>query len=208
MTEPVTGIEVSGIGTAAMRPDIARVVIAVSIRQDTVTEASERSRSLSSAILDELTAAGVDKSDVSTVNYSIHPDYDYPDGRQRLLGYRVTNEIQVTIRDLTAVGSTIDRAVAAAGDTATVNRLAFEIEDERQARDRAREVAWADALERAEQLATLSGRPLGLVTSIVESPGGGPAPRLMAASVAEDSTPIESGTTTLTVRLQARFAFE
>lgn len=205
---PKTGIEVTGVGNVTTAPDVARVTLGVSVRDDSVTAASSRARDLAAAVIDALLADGVDRPDITTVSYSVFADHDHPKGRERLLGYRVNNELVVSIRDLSAVGAIIDHAVEAGGDATTVNRLSFEIEDEQEARDRAREAAWADAMGRAEHLATLSGHSLGAAVSIVESAGGAPSPRLAAAPLAAESTPIESGSATVSIRLQVRFALE
>jgi uncharacterized protein YggE len=111
-------------------------------------------------------------------------------------------------RYLASAGEILDAASESSGDEATINNVSFSIEDESSARDQAREAAWSDAVARAEHLARLSGRSLGDVVSIVETtgrpPGPGPVPRMSLA--AADATPIEAGTTSITVSLEVRFA--
>lgn len=158
-------------------------------------------------MFDALVSSGVDKSDISTTNYSVYADHDHPKGKERLLGYRVNNEVQVTVRNVGDLGSVIDRAVEAGGDAVEVNRLSFDLDDDSEVRRGARESAWQDARDKAEQLAGLAGLELGQAVRITESVSGSPSPRLLAAPMAAaESTPIEAGTSTITVTLDVRFA--
>lgn len=180
----------------------------VSVREDTVAGAALASRHIANSVIESLAASDVKGSDVTTSGYSIHPEYDHRDGEQRLLGYRAVNNLSVRLLNLDSAGATIDAAVAAAGDSGTVNRLVFGLSDETTARTEARKAAWDDALARAEHLARLSGRSLGEVTSIVESPRGHTGPGPMVRMAQADVTPIEPGTATVTVELEVRFSFK
>lgn len=199
-----TGVTVAGVGTATSVPDVMRVDIGVSVRADTVADASTRARHQANGLIESLVAGGVQRQDIATRSYDIHPEYDHTEGGQRLLGFRVGNEFGVTIRDVSTAGTVLDRAVVAAGDALTVNRVQMRREDETEDRDRAREAAWADAEGRARHLAQLAGRQLGPVVSIVESTGQAP-PVPMARMALAEATPIEAGEATTTVTLEVRF---
>ncbi|HEX6221882.1 MAG TPA: SIMPL domain-containing protein [Acidimicrobiia bacterium] len=208
MSDIQTGITVAGSGSAESVPDLMHVDIGVSVRSETVSEASRQARDHATALIDALTASGVERSDVATRTYSVHPEYDHRDGEQRLLGYRVDNELSVTIREVSAAGSILDAAVSAAEDFVTINRVQLAVADESAARDQAREAAWGDALARAEHLAGLAGRSLGPVLSIVESTGQSPGPRPMMRTAMAESTPIQAGTATTNVTLEVRFSLD
>lgn len=208
MSDDRTGITVVGTGSAESTPDLMNVDIGVSVRSKTVAEASDQARLHAGSLIDALIEAGLERKDVTTRNYSVHPEYDHRDGQQHLLGYRVSNELSVTIRDMPAAGSILDAAVSAVGDPVTINRVQLTVDDETGARDLAREAAWGDALARAEHLARLAGRTLGRVVSIVESTGHIVPPRpLMRAAMAE-ATPIEAGIAATTVTLEVRFSLD
>jgi uncharacterized protein YggE len=89
----------------------------------------------------------------------------------------------------------------------TVGRLDFEIDDDSGTRHRAREAAWEEASAKARHLAELAGRELGPAIRIAETVGGSPGPRMLAAPMAAEATPIEAGSATVTVRLEVRFGF-
>jgi uncharacterized protein YggE len=184
------------------------VDIAVSVRSPSVAEASSQARQHAASLIEALTGAGVEREGIVTRNYSVHPEFDHRDGQQRLLGYRVTNEIDVTIRDLPGAGSILDAAVSAVGDAVTINRVQLTVDDEREARDLAREAAWGDALGRAEHLARLAGRTLGPAVSIVESTAHNFPPRPMMRAAMAEATPIEAGTASTTVNLEVRFELD
>ncbi len=202
------GINVTGIGHSSASPDVMTVDIGISVLAATVAESRSVATSKTQDLINALKGGGLNDEDIQTARYSIHPEYDHHEGQQRLRGYRVSNELQVVLRDLASAGKVIDTASESGGDEVTINNVSFSIEDETSARDQAREAAWSDALARAEHLARLSGRTLGDVVGIVETsgrpPGPGPVPRMALA--AADVTPIEAGTTSITVSLEVRFA--
>jgi uncharacterized protein len=206
--ERVTGITVIGTGEVAAPPDVMTVEIGVSVRADTVASASTSAREGATRLIETLTGLGVARDDIATTTYAVHPEYDHHEGAQRLLGYRVSNDLRVRLRDVTRAGETIDAGVGAVGDMATVNQIVFSIDDAKDANDRARVAAWGDAVAKAEHLASLAGRPLGPVVAIVETSGRLPGPRPLARMAMAEASPIEPGTTGVTVTLEVRFPFE
>jgi uncharacterized protein len=206
------GITVSGAGEANGDPDMVEIDVGVAVLADTVEDATRIAAQRAEAVSSTLTAGGVLPEDMATTEYSIRPEYDYSSSQQRLLGYRVSNTIRAKLRDIASTGTLLDSIASAGGDETRVNGLSFGILDETSLLASAREAAWNDARSKAEQLAVLSGHTLGKATSITETIQGPvvPMPRMMAAdtSMAEmASTPIEPGTSTVTVTLQVEFGF-
>jgi len=208
VTHLESGITVTGRGTANATPDMARVDLGVSVRADSVAAASGLATERAASLINALKGAGVDSTDIATTGFNVHPEYDHIEGRQRLLGYRVSNDLQVVLRDLSTSGGILDEALSAGGDEVTVNGFTLAINDDTSAKDTAREAAWADATRKAEQLARLAGRSLGAVVSIVESSGGSPPPRPMMRMAMADSIPIEAGSQTISVIVEVRFELD
>ena len=206
------GVTVTGTGEATSPPDLITVNIGVTALAPTVAEASGIAAGAAENLLAVLADAGLDLADIGTTNYSIASEHDWSNNVRRLLGYRVNNTLNVRIRDLERAGDILDQAVEAAGDAVTVNNLQFSIEDPTDLERRARDAAWTDAKAIADQLANLAGRQLGRATSIVETQGGAipfPTPRRREMAMTSDaSTPIEGGTTTITVSISVRFEFD
>ncbi len=201
------GITVSGVGEAVGRPDQVEVDVGVSVLAGSVAEAASVAAEKAQAVTSSLTSAGVAADDMATTEYSIRPEYDYSGSEQRLLGYRVTNIVRARLRDVAAAGPLVDSITSAGGDETRVNGLSFGVSDETSVQAEAREAAWKDALAKATQLAELSGQSLGKATSITETIRPPIAPvRMMAADMAmEKTTPIQPGTTALSVTLQVEF---
>ena len=210
--EVIMGITVSGAGEANAAPDIVEVDVGVSVIADTVQDATRVAAERAEAVSSALTAGGVTAADIATTEYSIRPEYDYSDNKQRLLGYRVSNTVRAKLRDIASTGPLLDSIASAGGDETRVNGLSFGVADETSLLARAREAAWDDARVKAEQLAALSGHTLGKATSITETVQGPvlPMPRMMAADMAMSeraSTPIQPGTSAVTVTLLVEFGF-
>jgi len=204
-----SGINVSGQGKVTGKPDTLTVSLGVSVLRPTVDRATADAANLATAIIEALKANGVAEVDIQTANYTIYPEYDWSGEAQRLLGYRVNNEVRVKIRNLDNAVATIDAATAAGGDATVVNNLAFSIEDNAELLQMARTAAWGDAESKARQLAQLAGLELGSATSITESISYETPPiyydRAMAGAEDAAATPIEAGTQDVIVNIQVTF---
>jgi uncharacterized protein YggE len=202
------GINVSGQGRVYGTPDTLTLNLGVSVLRDTVNAATADAAAKAEAIIAALRAKGVVEADIQTANYSIYPEYDYSGETQRLIGYRVSNNLTVKIRDLAQAGEIIDAATAAGGNDTVVQNLAFSIEDNTALLEMARTAAWNDAETKAEQLARLAGVTLRSAISITESIDYNTPPvyyeRAMGADQA--ATPIEAGQQEVTVIVQVTFA--
>lgn len=151
-----------------------------------MNQTSERQQ----AVIDALVDAGVDRKDISTTQVSLQPQYGNPDssGSSNITGYRAGNTIRVKVeRD--SASQVLAVIVRAGGDATRINGVSYSIEDDSALVRGARERAFNDAKDRAEQYAQLSGLRLGQVISISEiagetppTPVGMPMPRAMAAA--------------------------
>lgn len=94
--------------------------------------------------------------------------------------YRVSNSVEVTIRDVSKASGVLQAAVDAGANN--VWSVSFGIDETKALEAAAREKAVADAKARAEALAKLAGLELGPVISVSEVIGRGPGPMPMFAS--------------------------
>jgi hypothetical protein len=202
-------VVVTGSGRASGRPDTVEVDIGVSVISQTVQEATASAAARADGLIAALTVNGVEAEDIATAGYSIQPEYDYSGNAQRLTGYRADNTLRVRIRDIAATGSIFDAVGAAAGDDTRIDHLRFTVDDEAGLAATARTAAWDDAAAKASQLASLAGRALGAAINITETMGTPPIPvRGVAMDMAmaeRATTPIQPGTTSVTVTLQVEF---
>ena len=214
------GIEVSGLGTIATSPDLALITVGVEVEDMTVVKANGRASTVMTAVLAVVRAKGVKDKDIQTRDFSIHPEYDYVRskmdgrdvGRHVLVGHRVSNSVDVKIRDLDSVGGLIDAVVDVGGDDVRIRNIRFTVEDTKSMRTRLRELAVWDAESKAEHLARLSGVNLGRLVYISEgsrAPSVGDFSDIGFGSVltAEAAAPaIEGGELDVTFSVHARFA--
>lgn len=123
--------------------------------------------------------------------------------------YRVSNTVQVTIRELNKLGAILGATTGAGANN--VWGIQFDIEDPSKLEADARQKAMTQARQRAEQLAELAGVKLGRVISVGESGGGimqregGFGYSMKAANVA---VPVQSGELTVSQDVQLVFATE
>jgi uncharacterized protein YggE len=200
-------IVVTGEGSVSVPPDHAQIRGGVTTRARTVKEAADANSKLMTGIVAVLADFGIEQKDMQTSRFSIQPVYAPPEPRAepKLSGYSVSNQVIVTIRQISRVGELLDRLVTAG--VTDVGNISFLPSDTSQLLDRARTAAVADARRKAELYASASGVTLGRVAWITEDSGYAPlAPMGMPrAAASAPSVPIASGEDTLQVRITVGF---
>jgi uncharacterized protein len=205
---------VVGEGSVAVTPDYARISSGVTTSAKTVKEASDTNSKLMTNVIAALVNADIAKKDIQTTQFSIEPIYTSPsskfstdssNGAPKLSGYRVSNQVRVTIHQISQVSDILDGLVKAGATD--VGNVVFLFSEQDKALDQAREAAVANARHKAELYPQASGVNLGRVASIVESSevapflAGGTIQRAKLAP----SPPIESGEETITARVTVGF---
>lgn len=193
-------IAVSGQGSASARPDMAELSAAVVSTARTAAEAVTANSAAMEKAIAALKAAGVDDKDVATSGFSVMPRFSSPapnapaqNEEPRIIGYEVRNALTVRVHDLGALGTVLDRLVAAGANE--VGGLSLTISDPAKVADSARREAVADARRKAEIYASAAGVRLGRVLRVSERGAGGPEPvaMMMRADMAKASVPVAAG---------------
>lgn len=181
-------ISVRGSGAVSARPDMANLQVGVSIQNPSLEAAQSEAASKMEALVSNLKAAGIDEKDINTTQYNVEPVMDYRDGQSpTVTGFRVTNVVEVKIRDLSKASKLIDDLVKSGANT--IYGLNFGFSDPTAVMKQAREAAVKDAREKAEQLAGLNGVTLGSVLLVDDGGANVPPPVIeakMANSTAQD----------------------
>jgi hypothetical protein len=103
------------------------------------------------------------------------PVYNYTNQRgQELVGYEVTQNLTLKIRDLTKIGDIIAKTTEKGANQ--IGNISFTIDDEFALKNQARELAIEKAKEKAELIAKQSGMKLGEVKSVYENQESTPTP--------------------------------
>jgi uncharacterized protein YggE len=195
-------ITVSATGYAYAAPDRARLSTGVTAEAGTAAAALSANTELMAKVVAGLKESGIDAKDIQTSNFHVEPRYTSPrDGTApEINGYRVSNQVEILVRDLAALGGLLDKLVGVGANQ--MHGLSFEVSKAETLKDEARKEAVANARRRAELLAAAAGAEVGDVVTIAEEVQyGGPRPMAMARSAKAESVPIESGTETLEARV-------
>lgn len=191
-------LTVTGTGEARAVPDRAMLSTGVVTQGRTAATALAANARAMNAVFDALKSAGIPDKDIQTSNVSVSPQYapDKPgqSGPQHIVGYEVTDTVNVTVDGLDKVGPTIDALVAAGSNQ--IDGPSFTIADPAPLLAKAREAAVKDAMARAETLARAAGVTLGPIVSISEGSTSAPEPMRMRGLMAMDkaaSTPVAAG---------------
>jgi uncharacterized protein YggE len=206
-------LNVSGTGEAVAQPDTAVVTLGVMTEAKEAGDALKENNTLMSAVIEALVESGVATEDIQTQAIRLSPRYERPAPRQgttpppELVGFVATNTVEVRVRRISGLGATLDAVVEAGGNQ--IQGIRFEISDKSELYDQAREAAWADAKNKAEQLAGLAGAELGPVITISESSHTPVryAERAMAFT-ADAGVPVEPGTESVQISVQVTWALQ
>ena len=172
-------ITVRGSGTVNATPDLLRLNVGVTIQDSTVAAAQSRVTAITAALVEQIKAAGIAAQDYRTAQYNVEPVMDYgskgePNATPALIGFRVTNMLELTLRAPEQAPALLDRLVTAGANTMYVQGYLFS--DPAALRRAAYEAAVKDAEATAQRLASLSGLTLGAVVSVNEAGTTSPLP--------------------------------
>lgn len=198
-------LSVNGTGRVNAVPDVADVNIGVFEQAKEAAAASQQAADSMDAVVQALLGLGIDEKDIQTTSISLNARYDWNMEPAQVVGWEARNMVNVTVRDIEAVGDVVDAAVAAGANQ--VNGISFRVEDPTEAQSLARTAAVDDARAKADQLAADAGVEIVGIVSITESGGQQPQPIYMArqemafAADAGAATPVLPGEVELGVNV-------
>ena len=205
------GITVTGEGRVSGTPDTLTATVGVEVTRSTVQQALDETNTAAGKVIDAVKQAGVAAEDIQTRNVSIQPRYEQPgpDKTPVITGYTVSNLVEIKVRALDRAGEVLQAAAGAGGDATRVQGVTFSLEDNQQLLSSAREQAFTDAKQKAEQYASLAGRSLGALVSVSETTNSTvPRPYYDTTAGAGEaaSMPIEPGQQEVSVQVTAVWA--
>jgi uncharacterized protein len=194
-------VSVTGHGQARVVPDSAVLRVAAVHRGDSVADALAGA----DTAVAQVVATGRDFTTperIATTGLNIWPAHD---DQGRRTGFEARHSVTLRCTDVPAASGLLTALAETVGDRLQVEGVSLEVSDPAAAEREAREAAYADAVDRATQLATLAGAALGEPQAVLE---GGfteiPVGRaLMAASM--DSTTLEPGESSVTSSVTVTF---
>lgn len=202
-------VTVSATGFAAATPDVAHITTGVATEADTARAALTRNSEAMKGLLAGVKALGIDAKDLQTSSLRVEPRYTNPrDGTAPVIdGYRVTNDVAVTVRDLEKLGQILDQLVTLGANQ--MSGLSFEVSNAETLKDDARKEAIANALRRAKLYAAAAGVAVGDVLTIAEDVQFvAPRPMASARTATAKAVPIEQGTEMLEARVTVTWSLK
>ena len=182
---------VSGQGEALAAPDQAQLSTGVVTQDRTAALALAANSRAMNAVFATLRKLDIADKDIQTSNFSLSPQYQIykpgTSGPQHIVGYQVSNTVNVTVEDMHHTGTVLDALVSSGSNQ--IGDIGFSIRDTKPLLAQARAAAVKDAIDRAETYAKAAGVTLGPILSIEESTTYQPRPMYEAKAMMVEAAP-------------------
>lgn len=174
--QPTNTISITETGEIFAKPDLAKVSFSVVTEAKNVADALSDNAGNMNNVINFIKSEGVLEKDIKTTNFSIYPRYEYekgetesyyPSGKRTLVGYEVSQQLTVNIRDLEKVGEIIEGTTNAGANV--VGDLQFTIDNQEELKKQARAQAIEKAKNKAKEIASQIGVNLARITNFSEN---------------------------------------
>lgn len=202
---------IEGKGQITVKPDQAKLTIGVVTENPQVQIAQQENAMISKRVIEALKQIGIEENAIKTSIYSVQPRYDYVDGRSILKGYEVEHQLEVTVKDLSKVGTVYDVAIKNGANRS--GGVQFSVTNPDAYYREALKRAVHNAREKAEGLAqtigaTLTTIPIKIVELVHQQERVSPAfSTHVAAATTQEAPPIQTGEFTIIARVKVVYAY-
>jgi uncharacterized protein len=150
---PVSSIRVIGESLVNVKPQRAQINVGVLTQERQSQAAAAQNAHTTEAIVGALHKLLGDSAEITTVNFSLNPEYQYrgSGNKPSVSAYNAVNVVRVSVDDLDKVGSVIDAAVQAGANH--VESVLYTVREPETYRAQALREAAARARADAETLA-------------------------------------------------------
>jgi uncharacterized protein YggE len=211
VTAQPNSIFVGADGKFETNPDTALIQFDISAQEPDSRAAYDRASKAAEQIRQILRSNGIEPKTAEIGYYAVQPVYDYRSAKQKVVGYRVTANVSLKLKDFTKVAPIVQQLA----DTDVANQsVSYTLFDVDAAKTKAVEDAYRRARESALALARAGGRTLGALSyaSVDTYEAARPVPmrtRPMAMKMeAQQAAPTEEfspQTSTVTAHVNAVF---
>lgn len=201
-------ITVSGEGEAKAAPDEAHLRAGVVTQARKAAEALAANSRAMNQVFATLKRLGIPDKSIQTSGFNVSPQYKSDgngDSAQGISGYQVSNEVVVTVDDLSKLGPALDALVGSGANS--LGSMDFTIRDPKPLMAQARGAAMKDAASHAETYAAAGGFKIGPILEVSEGAAemqrpvnAMPMMRMAAAPV-----PVASGENTVSASVTVTF---
>lgn len=160
-------ISVTGTAEKFVAPDTAAVSFSITKKSNSTDAATESVNERMRFLMKELKGKKVEEKDIKTLSYNVRPEYVYNDGQRRFDGYRVTQEVDVIIRNLDMVSGVL--AIVNSAQLDRISDLRLFVDKDEEIKEGLRNEAIADAKEKAKKLSKELGVNLKVIVGFHEN---------------------------------------
>lgn len=200
-------LTLSAVGSIDTKPDMASISTGIETEAVKARDALDDNNDIMAKMMKSLKEGGLEDQDIATTQFSVQPRYrHFKNGRPaKVIGYRVTNSLRITARNLNDLGSILDRLVTLGSNR--ISGIQFGIRNPDKTLDEARKEAMKKAISKALLYARAADVTLGPIVSISEQTSRfSPRPMAYAAKRAMASVPIAPGQHTTKVTVHVKWA--
>lgn len=204
----IYNMNIEGEGRISVSPDTSIISVGIVTENKELKIAQNENSRKTNNIINSLKGMEIKDKDIKTESYNIYPEYDYIDGKQVFRGYKVVNNLRVTIRDIQKTGEVIDKAVESGANV--VNSISFTLANKSKYYNIALNNAVKNAIEKSRNL----GDTLGVLVDKIplniyeESYNLGFTTSQSLLKTADASTPIESGQIEIIAKIRCIFSYK
>ncbi len=197
-------ISLAASGITKTTPDMVEIATGVTSEAPSARAALDKNTEAMTKVVEALKGEGIESKDIQTVNFSVGPVYEQKaEGKPPVVvGYRVTNQVSIRVRDTAKLGAILDKVVSLGANQ--IDSIMFGIEEPEALKDEARKLALKNVTENAKLYAEAAGVELGPILSITEEESSYQPYLTRAAAQVEmaKDVPIEAGTASVEVRVR------
>jgi uncharacterized protein YggE len=159
LTALPNSVYVGADGKFESAPDTAVLQFNISVQDDSAQAAYQHASKEAEQVRQVLHVNGIEPQAAHIGFLSVQPMYDWKNPKQKVIGYRVTTDVTLKLKDLSKIGPiTQQLADANVSETQTLN---YTLENLDEAKNKAVEDAYRRARNSADAIARASGRTVG-----------------------------------------------
>ena len=152
-------VYVGADGKFESAPDTAVIQFNISVQEDSAQSAYQHASKEAEQVRQVLHANGIEPKAANVGFLTVQPVYDWKNPKQKVIGYRVTTDVTLKLKDFSKIGPiTQQLADANVSETQTLN---YTLENIDEAKNKAVEDAYRRARNSADAIARASGRIVG-----------------------------------------------
>jgi uncharacterized protein YggE len=151
-------VYVGADGKYETAPDTAVLQFNVSVQEESTQAAYQHASKDVEQVRDVLRTNGIEPKAATIGFFSVQPAYEWKNGRQKPIGYRVTTDVTLKLKEFSKIGPIIGQL--ADTNVSESQSLNYTLENMDEAKNKAVEDAYRRAHNSADALARASGRTL------------------------------------------------